>query len=63
MILESCEPKYFACESNLRLKYGSDKNGAFKMSINGHPAIVPSYNGSNMAEILITKKNYKQFLE
>ena len=64
MTLAANDTREFSAQQQLTLKYARSKAGAFEVTINGSRATVPTDTTPNAGqEWVITKENYRQFLQ
>jgi cytoskeleton protein RodZ len=62
-ILEPDETREFKPAQSLKIQYAKIKAKQLEITINGHPARVPTDARTNVVEMLITKDDYAQLLQ
>jgi cytoskeleton protein RodZ len=62
-ILKPDETREFKPVQSLKIQYAKIKAKQLEITINGHPARIPSDAKTNIAEMLITKDDYAQLLQ
>lgn len=60
--LSKDESRQFLANQQLSVQFAKSKAGAFDVKINGQPADVPVDATKSLAEIIITKEGYEQFI-